>query len=97
VPLIAGQSLTLQLDVHGFRVGTNGRDRSGGSLGPHRQLPTDGSVAAILFWGDPGVGPPRGPVERLVEKPVDLIENGRRVVAGIGVAAPGSPAAVPFF
>jgi hypothetical protein len=97
VPLIAGQSLTLQLDVRGFRVGTNGRDRSGGSLGPQRQLPSDGTVAAILFWGDPGLGPPRAPVDRLVVLPVDLVENGRQVVAGIGVAAPGSPGARPFF
>jgi hypothetical protein len=54
-------------------------------------------VAAILFWGDPGLGPPRAPVDRLVVLPVDLVENGRQVVAGIGVAAPGSPGARPFF
>jgi hypothetical protein len=97
VPLIAGQSLTLQLDVRGFRVGLNGRDHSGGPLGPHRQLPSDGSVAAIMFWGDPGVSPPPPQVEKLVVLPVDLVENGRQVVAGIGLAPAGTLAAKPFF
>lgn len=97
VPLVAGQALTLQLDVRSFRVGSNGNDRSGGSLGPHRQLPTDGSVAAIVFWGDPGVRPPPQPVDDLVVRPVDLVENGRQVVAGVGVAPPGTPGARPFF